>query len=180
MPRIPKKMPFKKNYVHPEGGMYELSGKLPSWTLDARRGYRVGYYPDDAEITPIQGPMLPARVEARRQAYMDTLEDYREVMKEMAMEQAYNRKVAAWNEYQNLPEIERRFWANKNQIRNDLMAEFQDSPYELEDYMTSYRGPYDFVKLNNPEERFNYFDYPMPKSFDDFPEYLADMPWRKW
>lgn len=145
----------------------------------------------ETKYEPLQGPELPRDVEKYRQQMIDAMESgntrrvlsrtraYEAAVAEERARQAYNRRVAAWNEYQNLPEIERRFWANKNQIRNHLIAEFQDSPYDIEDYMTSYRGPYDFVKLNSPEERFNYFDYPMLKSFDDFPKDLADMPWNR-
>lgn len=175
MPRIPKKIPLKKNYVYPEGGMYELSQKLPSWMLDARRGY----YPENTEITPIQGPMLPQAVEARRQAYMDALEDYREAMNEMAAEQAYNKRAQVWNEYADLPRRARQFYPNRDDIGRYLV-DYEYIPDEREAWKTTR----DLPTLDRWSRKNWGEDYPMQDLYefegptDLPPEFIDEPPWR--
>lgn len=102
MPRIPKRLPFSRQYTAPEGQMYKLpeDRHIPSMPmLDDRRGYTIGSAGiknprwEGKPVLPIQGPRLPDRVERASQRYLDALEEYRAEMERMKEEAIYNRTL---------------------------------------------------------------------------------------
>lgn len=102
MPRIPKILPFSRQYTAPKGQMYKIPKgyALPN-SEDARRGYTISGYAGLREpqtyrgqpIIPIQGPRLPDRLEEARQRYINALEEYRAEMERMKEEAIYNRSL---------------------------------------------------------------------------------------
>lgn len=164
MPRIPKRLPFSRRYTAPEGQMYKLpeDRHIPSMPmLDDRRGYTIGSAGienprwEGKPVLPIQGPRLPDNVERARQAYLDALEDYREVMNEMAMEQAYNRKAMAWNDYiGRSPTMRRAISSGK-----------------FDEWNRYFNEP-DYPRRPEFGEEI--------KSFEDFPDEWSHIPWREW
>lgn len=99
MPRIPRRLPFSRQFTAPESQMYKIPENAPSWDRD-RRGYWLGSLIGGKPATyrgrplePIQGPRLPDRVEEARQRYLDALEEYRAEMNMMRQEQEYNRAL---------------------------------------------------------------------------------------
>lgn len=100
--RIPRRLPFSRQYTAPEGQMYKLpeDRHIPSRPmLDDRRGYTIGSAGienprwEGKPLLPIQGPRLPDRVERARQRYLDALEEYQAEMERMKEEAMYNRSL---------------------------------------------------------------------------------------
>ena len=99
----------------------------------------------ETEYEPLQGPDLPKDVEKYRQQMIDAIESgntrrelsrmraYEDAVANERARQAYNRKVAAWNEYVNMSPEERKFWANRGKLEYTMMDydDFDKFPDEL-------------------------------------------------
>lgn len=100
MPRVPKRLPFSRQFTAPKGQMYRIPEDTPVDPWEQNRGYLLGSVIGGKPVTyrgrplePIQGPRLPDRIEEARQRYLDALEEYRAEMERMHEEAMYNRSL---------------------------------------------------------------------------------------
>lgn len=135
-----------------------------------------------SKAVPVQGPELPLDIENRRQLLRGTREAYEDALANERGRQVYNRRVAAWNSYRDLPPMERAFIANQNRLRETLY-DYMPS-WEANQYARNYPN-YEAmppVKMMPDDKRtldldeLNGFE-----SFDEFPDNgWVDMPWNRW
>lgn len=103
--------------------------------------------------------------------------------------QRCNQKVSAWNEYVDMSPDERAYWANKDAVWDDIrMQDPRLSRKRLAEYMAmDSQGPHqwarDYARRRYPDEYTGaeYYDYgnmPEIEFIEDFPDELADAPWR--
>lgn len=174
MPRIPK---IRKTAFPDQMFMDRKTGALSRYDL----------FPEDwAAIrrthVPVQGPELPQLLEQRRQYLRNAQEAYERDLAEERARQAYNRRVAAWNSYCDLPPRERAFIANQNRLRETL---YDYMPaWEANQYARNYPNyeampPVEMMpgdKRTLDLDELNGFE-----SFDEFPDNgWVDMPWNRW
>lgn len=173
MPRIPR---IRKTIFPDQMFMERQTGKLSRRDL----------FPEDwGEIykthIPVQGPELPYVIEQRRQAMRDAQAAYERDLAEDLYRQAYNRKVAAWNSYKDLPYRERQWIANKDAVRDYLDGMYGYDRKEL-DRINTLDELENYLRTQHPED-----DWPIPYdmqdsevfgSFEEFPDDLSDAPWR--
>lgn len=174
MPRIPR---IRKTAFPDPMFMNRKTGRLSRFDLFPDEWDRI--HPD---YVPVQGPDLPYVIEQRRQGIRDAQEAYERDLAEDLYRQAYNRKVAAWNEYVGMSPEERKFWANRGKLEDAMMD------YKLDMDPSWYTKNYEnFTYLpltptpdyNSATRRsLNIHDYPSYDDFDEFPDELSDAPWR--
>lgn len=158
-------------------------------------------YPEDQEVynslvraryVPVQGPDLPIEVYAARRAMLESdrpwfyaEEAYNKALEDERARQVYNRRVQAWDDYQNQFATTRRFYPNVRKIREDLSLRYPDMTRE--EIMEATRNPDTLDDWYNSQmyregkgfggHYFNYSAYPEVKSFEDFSDELVDAPW---
>ena len=101
MPKIPKRLPFSREYAAPRDFMFRIPEKEQYiFERTPPSGYMTGGLNDDftygrdrRPVELIQGPRLPDRVEKARQRYLGALEEYRAGMERMKEEAIYNRTL---------------------------------------------------------------------------------------
>lgn len=195
MPKIPLKVhsrwPIPQRYMQVKGPsigritesynplMEHPDGRYESSEYSLREGKSV-----PTEYLPLQGPWLPDEVERPRQAVKRFQEEYEDAMRDLREIDAYNRRVLAWDRYRQLPRRERQFWANRDKLARAL--EDYDVPQDPNWYTENYEN-FEYVPTR-PRPRdvdfgqgmsINPEDYPEFPSFDEFPDYLVDFPWRR-
>ena len=148
----------------------------------------------ETKYEPLQGPELPRDVEKYRQQMIDAMESgntrrklsrtraYEAAIAEDLARQAYNRRVAAWNSYSDLPPRERAFIANQNRLREtlyDYMPSWEANQYARNFYNYEAMPPVEMMpgdKRTLDLDELNGFE-----SFDEFPDNgWVDMPWNRW
>lgn len=137
---------------------------------------------EETNWVPVQGPDLPYLIEQRRQAIRNAQEAYEDVVANERARQAYNRRVAAWNSYSDLPPRERAFIANQNRLREtlyDYMPSWEAKQYARNFYNYEAMPP---VKMVPGDDRTLDLDELKGfESFDEFPDNgWVDMPWNRW
>lgn len=148
----------------------------------------------ETEYEPLQGPDLPRDIEKYRQQMIDAIESgntrrklsrmraYEDAVANEMARQAYNRRVAAWNSYRELPPRERAFIANQNRLRDvlyDYMPHYEANEYARNFYNYEAMPP---VKMVPGDKRTLDLDELKGfESFDEFPDNgWVDMPWNRW
>jgi hypothetical protein len=205
MPRIPKYnlgkvIPKSTTFPDPMWRRVERRGANgweqldPEEQITIRAGWPVTHhhvtsygqpsYSIDENWVPVQGPDLPRNLERRRQFIRNAQEAYEAELAEERARQAYNRRVAAWNEYADMSPEERKFWANRGKLEDAMMDyELDMDPswytknYENFTYLPSRPIP-DYSSATR--RSINIHDYPSYDDFDEFPDELSDAPWRMW
>ena len=135
-----------------------------------------------SKVAPVYGPELPYELERQRIAMKNAEAAYNEALEEERARQAYNRRVAAWNSYRELPPRERAFIANQNRLRETLYDYMPG--WEANQYARNYPNyeampPVKMMPGDNRTldlDELNGFE-----SFDEFPDNgWVDMPWNRW
>lgn len=131
---------------------------------------------------PVQGPDLPRNIEQRRQYIRNAQEAYEAELANERARQAYNRRVAAWNSYRDLPPRERAFIANQNRLREtlyDYMPSWEANQYAR--HYPNYEAMPPVKMVPGDNRTLDLDELKGFESFDEFPDNgWVDMPWNRW
>lgn len=172
MPRIPI---IRKTAFPDQMFMHRQTGRLSRFDLSPEDYGRI--YP---KYVPVQGPDLPLGLEQPRQCLRNAQEAYDAEMANEMARQAYNRKIAAWNSYSELPPRERAFIANQNRLREtlyDYMPSWEANQYTRNFY--NYEAMLPVKMVPGDKRTLDLDELPVYESFDEFPDELSDAPWRR-
>lgn len=196
---VERRTPQGRESVYPP-----ITARRPDWygreMSITGRPFPGADYMNEEYWLPMQGPELPADIEEYRRLFdrgnpwvpnrVDMSAEEQRIARERYLDairaalsrQAYNRKVAAWNSYRELPPRERAFIANQNKLR-DVLYDYMPG-YEANEYTRNY---YNYeamppVKMVPGDKRTLDLDELKGfESFDEFPDNgWVDMPWNRW
>lgn len=168
-----------------------LNRRFPDSPFRAPHGYVNSddplYIPEEqrVNISELQGPDLPSSITYNRESKWPDRDLARKLMREELARQAYNRKVAAWNEYIGMPTAERRFWTNRRKLEDAMMDYDLDLDQDPTWYTKSFETFEHLPTRPRPDynagmrRSLNPLDYPESVDFDTFPEDLIEAPWRQ-